>query len=138
MDATTKLRSLIFDRYKSVKEFSEAANVPYTTVHSILQRGVENSSVGNVIKLCRALEISVDDLLKPEDTYYVNPDTAQIAEKAFSSDRLLMSANKNLSPESAKAITDMVNLLIKIENPHLEDWPDEEFPDDHNQDTWDE
>ena len=46
-----ELRELIVSKYKSVKAFSEEANLPYTTVDSILKRGVERANVKNSIKL---------------------------------------------------------------------------------------
>ncbi len=57
-----KLKKLILSRHKSVLEFATMAGIPYSTVRSILERGVDNSSVINVIKICNALSISVDAL----------------------------------------------------------------------------
>ena len=64
MDSTIeeKLKSLILSRYKSVREFTTMADIPYSTVRSILERGVDNSSVINVIKMCDVLNINVDAL----------------------------------------------------------------------------
>ena len=36
--------------------------MPYSTFDGILKRGIDNSSVVNVIKVCQALEISADAL----------------------------------------------------------------------------
>lgn len=58
-----KLKDLIIERYGSVRQFSFSINIPYTTVDSILKRGIDNSNVGNVIKMCKALNISIDNLL---------------------------------------------------------------------------
>lgn len=58
-----KLKNLIIDKYGSVRQFSFKINIPYTTVDSILKRGIDNSNVGNVIKMCKALDISIDNLL---------------------------------------------------------------------------
>lgn len=57
-----ELRELIVSKYKSVKAFSEEANLPYTTVDSILKRGVERANVKSIIKLCQALHIDTDAL----------------------------------------------------------------------------
>lgn len=59
-----KLRELIIDRYGTVKNFSEKNNLKYSTVTTILTRGVLNANVKNVIEVCRALDISVDALAK--------------------------------------------------------------------------
>lgn len=42
--------------------FANATGVPYTTVDSMLKRGVMNAGVGKVIKICRGLGISADGL----------------------------------------------------------------------------
>lgn len=62
MTTEEKLKALIMDRYRSIREFTHFADIPYTTMKSILERGIGNSSVNNVIKICRALHISVDEL----------------------------------------------------------------------------
>lgn len=78
MTTEDKLRSFILSRYKSIREFTIAADVPYTTMKSILDRGIGNSSVNNVIKICKALNISADALANGEivSRFEVNPATA--------------------------------------------------------------
>ena len=67
-----KLKALIIEKYGSVKEFSLAAGLPYTTLDSILKRGVEKANVLNIIKLCNVLNLDVDALaagyLKPKQS----------------------------------------------------------------------
>ena len=62
MTTEKKVKDLILKRYHSIREFSIATDIPYTTLDSILKRGIGNSSVTNVIKICKALGISVDAL----------------------------------------------------------------------------
>lgn len=57
-----KIKDLILSRYKSLREFSIEYDIPYTTLKSMLVRGIGNSSVTNVIKLCKSLSISADSL----------------------------------------------------------------------------
>lgn len=73
MTIEEKLKDLILNRYKSVLEFSNTADIPYTTVKSILSRGVGNASVNNIVKICKTLNISVDALAdgKIQDKYYI-------------------------------------------------------------------
>ena len=61
-----KLKELILKRYNSIREFSIAIEMPYTTIDSIFRRGVDNSSVSNVIKICKSLGISTDALADGE------------------------------------------------------------------------
>lgn len=58
-----KLKRLIIEKFGSVRQFSFSIGIPYTTIDSILKRGIDNSNVGNVIKICKALDISIDNLL---------------------------------------------------------------------------
>ena len=58
-----KLKEMIIDKFGSIRQFSLKIDIPYTTVDSILKRGIDNSNVGNVIKMCKALNISIDNLL---------------------------------------------------------------------------
>lgn len=57
-----KLREYILSNYKSIREFVKVAGLPYTTMDGILKRGIANASIGNVLKICKALQISADEL----------------------------------------------------------------------------
>ena len=57
-----KLKELILNRYNSIREFTIAIDMPYSTLDSIFKRGIGNSSVTNIIKVCKALNISADAL----------------------------------------------------------------------------
>jgi hypothetical protein len=58
-----KIKEMIIEKYGSVRQFSIKINIPYTTVDSILKRGIDNSNVENIIRICNSLNISIDDLL---------------------------------------------------------------------------
>lgn len=62
MTIEEKLRELILSRYKSLRDFVQHADMSYSTVDSILRRGIANSSLTNIFKLCKALNISADEL----------------------------------------------------------------------------
>ena len=49
----SKIKELIISRYGSLKKFSEKINMPWTTLESILQRGIANSNITNVLKITR-------------------------------------------------------------------------------------
>lgn len=66
MSTEDKLQELILKRYNSVREFTIEIDMPYTTMHSIFRRGIGNSSVANIIKICKALSISADALADGE------------------------------------------------------------------------
>ena len=59
-----KIKELIIEKYGSVRQFALKIDVPYTTIDSILKRGIDNSNVSNVIKMCKALNISIDKTIE--------------------------------------------------------------------------
>ena len=62
-----KLKEKIIEKYGSVRQFALKVNIPYTTIDTILKRGINNSNVSNVIKICKELNISVDKLVDSKE-----------------------------------------------------------------------
>lgn len=62
MTIEDELKNLILSKYKSIREFCFDIGMPYTTIDSILRRGIENAGVGKIIKICRHFNISTDEL----------------------------------------------------------------------------
>ncbi|HEP1479204.1 TPA: XRE family transcriptional regulator [Streptococcus pyogenes] len=67
------LKQLILSRYSSVKSFAEDNDMPYSTVRSILERGIMNANVENAIKICSALGIRPEIFSPLLDTNKENP-----------------------------------------------------------------
>lgn len=59
----SNLKEIIIDKYGSMKKFSEAIDMPWTTLDSILKRGVANSNISNVLKITKELEIDAEQLI---------------------------------------------------------------------------
>lgn len=57
MNRELKLRNLILDRYTSLRQFANDADIPYSTLMTLLSRGVGGASFDIVIRICRILEI---------------------------------------------------------------------------------
>lgn len=57
MNRELKLRNLILDRYTSLRQFANEADIPYSTLMTLLSRGVGGASFDIVIRICRILEI---------------------------------------------------------------------------------
>ena len=57
------LKALIIDKYGSLKKFSDTINMPWTTLDSILKRGVANSNITNVLKITRELGVDSEKLV---------------------------------------------------------------------------
>lgn len=62
MTIEEELKKLIIDRYGTLKNFVDQTTLKYSTVDSILKRGIRNSNVQNIIEICNTLSISVDEL----------------------------------------------------------------------------
>ncbi|MEK3791045.1 helix-turn-helix transcriptional regulator [Paenibacillus sp. FSL R7-0204] len=62
MQRAEVLKRLIEETGLNTKAFSEKAGIPYTTLRSILMRGVGGASVDNVLKVCRALGITAEEM----------------------------------------------------------------------------
>ena len=77
------LKNAMEAQYGNVKAFSEAVGIPYSTVRSILERGVRKANVGNVLAICEKLGIpaavleSVENkrMIIDEDRTYVDNTT---------------------------------------------------------------
>lgn len=57
-----RLKEIIIERYGSLKKFCEKINMPWTTLDSILKRGVANSNITNVMKITKELQIDTESL----------------------------------------------------------------------------
>ena len=58
------LRNRVLDRYTSLRQFAQAADIPYSTLMTILSRGVGGASFDAVMQICKALELEPDVLEK--------------------------------------------------------------------------
>lgn len=65
----TELKNIILSKYKSLLSFTKTINLPYSTLDSVFKRGVNNTSVTTIIKICKALGISADKLAQGEIVY---------------------------------------------------------------------
>ena len=54
----TALRNLILDRCGSLRQFAAEAGIPYSTLMTLLSRGVGGASFDIVIRICKMLEIN--------------------------------------------------------------------------------
>ncbi|CAH1224671.1 hypothetical protein PAECIP111892_05502 [Paenibacillus auburnensis] len=75
------LKKLIEETGLNTKAFAEKAGIPYTTLRSMLMRGVGGASVDNVIKVCRALGITTEEMdrlaFRPEEATSLHQDFSE-------------------------------------------------------------
>ena len=57
MNRELLLRNLILDRYTSLRQFAIHADIPYSTLMTLLSRDIGGASFDVVIKICKALQI---------------------------------------------------------------------------------
>lgn len=57
MTREQRLRNAILDCYASLRQFAIAADIPYSTLMTILTRGVGGASFDAVIAICKALDL---------------------------------------------------------------------------------
>ena len=56
------IRSLIKSSGCNLKEFAAQIHMPYTTLLSILNGSIGGAAMDNVLKICRALDMTVEEL----------------------------------------------------------------------------
>lgn len=57
------LKDMIASKYGSMKRFAESIDMPWTTLDSILKRGVANSNISNVLKITKELNLDAESLV---------------------------------------------------------------------------
>ena len=62
MSIEHELKTLILEKYKSIRAFSINLELPNSTMDTILKRGISGTAISTVIKICNALEIDVNSL----------------------------------------------------------------------------
>ena len=62
MTIENKLKEMIIARYGTVVNFTTQAGLPNSTLASIMNRGVNNASIQNIVIICKMLGISADAL----------------------------------------------------------------------------
>lgn len=65
-DLEKKIKEMIISTYGSLSKFAEKVEMPWTTLDSVLKRGINKSNISNVIKICNGLNISADKLAEGE------------------------------------------------------------------------
>lgn len=64
MTTEEQIKHLIIGRYGSVLKYSKEANIPYSTLASMFERGIRQTSTNTFFRLCQTLNLSMEDLAK--------------------------------------------------------------------------
>ena len=112
MTIEEKLKELIIERYDTVINFSKYVGIPNSSIAGILKRGVNNSTVDNIIKICNELHISADALA---DGKIVPTSQAKETEKTldqFVADMKREIANKSITYNNKKLDSSEILVLL--------------------------
>ncbi|HFN8335853.1 TPA: XRE family transcriptional regulator [Staphylococcus aureus] len=102
MDKEKHLKHLMEMKSGSVKAFSEDIGLAYTTVRSILERGVFNAKVENIIKICKGLNIKPENIMDLNDTIISESITTLIKLTPPRQNNVLNYANSQLDEQNSK------------------------------------
>ncbi|WP_185776127.1 XRE family transcriptional regulator [Streptococcus oralis] len=118
----------MLSHYSSVKSFAEENGMPYSTVRSILERGIMDANVENAIKICSALDIRPEIFSYFLETSKGEPEILPIYNKleeqrqekvlSYAKDQLEEQENSNIisifnkSQDDEDYITDYVEGLV--------------------------
>lgn len=61
MDKTQTLKNEILAQYKSVRQFALELEIPYSTLVTALDRGIDGMAYGTVIRMCDRLHLNPVD-----------------------------------------------------------------------------
>ena len=62
MNIEEQLKQIILERYKSVRAFAQTFDIPYSTLDSVLKRGIQNAGIGTIIKIFDALDLDIESI----------------------------------------------------------------------------
>lgn len=95
MSLEDKLKEYIIQHHKSIRSFSETANIPYSTLNSLFIRGIFGGSLSNVTKICNALNIDIDALAR-EEIVIINKQETSITNNLTSDEEAILSLYRQL------------------------------------------
>ena len=115
MTIEDKLKSYILARYKSVREFSIEADIPQSTIASIFSRGLDGAKISSVIKLCKALNLSVDALAdgKLVEKIHVVEDKPVEVKRIIEDTKLKLKSNSHLMIDGKEVDQDSIDSMIE-------------------------
>lgn len=118
------LREYINERYGSVRAFAIQHDIAYTTVVSVLKRGIDNSSITTIVRICDALNISPDELtegriVSKSHMFEIKEDSIEL-DDFISSYKWTLTHNSveynghTLTEQEIKTITTAIDISLEI------------------------
>lgn len=106
MNRSESMKKEILAQYKSVRQFAMEMGIPYSTLVTALERGIDGMAYGTVISMCDKLRIN------PVDFTPMDEDTNSSSRKMLQ-DKVMKSflkLNKQGRERILEAMTDMAQL----------------------------
>ncbi len=100
------LKKEILAQYRSVRQFALEMNIPYSTLVTALERGIEGMAYGTVIKMCDKLSLNPVDFTSLERDA---PLGAQLLENRVMQNYL------KLNQEGRDKILDLMDDFVQID-----------------------
>ncbi|WP_427112394.1 helix-turn-helix domain-containing protein [Megasphaera sueciensis] len=117
MTIEEKLKNLILSKYKSIREFCISVDMPYSTIDSILRRGISKASIANIIKICRHFNISADALADEEIVF----NGLSITSSYSSEEQNIIKKYRVLNEHDKMVVDTIVDQLYDAAKPKEED-----------------
>lgn len=94
------IKATIASNGYTLKDFAKLIQMPYTTLLSILNGSIGGAGLDNVLKICRALNIKIEDLNRITGTN----DTKSQQDESVDIDVRLLEVIRNMPPEKRMAL----------------------------------
>lgn len=128
MTTEEKLKEFILTKYRSLREFTQEIDMPYSTMTTILKKGVSNATVQNIIRICQALDISADELTEGRivTVKQDNSETHKVEDIIYNTvQQLLNSSNLTIDDQPATKedifyIVSMLDASMEIRKKQME------------------
>lgn len=108
MTVEEQLKKLILLKYKSIRVFALDNSIAYSTIDSVFKRGVSSTSITTIQKICKALNISMDDIA---DGNLISD--GKMPEKVSRDEYDLLLRYRALSKHSRCLVSDIINAVEK-------------------------
>lgn len=111
-DTELRLKSMIIEKYGSLKKFCEIIDMPWTTLDSILKRGISNANITNVLKITKELNIDAEKIASG-----IIKDIDDLDSIATSTAYINTGTDEGLTEKDNKDIAkDLENIMNKLAN----------------------
>lgn len=126
MTTEEKLKQLILSQYRSVREFTQKYDIPYSTMATIWKKGIKQTSITTMIKVCQALGISTDELIAGRITFVdEKPEPTKVEDIIVQTKHLLLNTecltlgDKPCDEATLQRLTNYLDVLVDAEKRNL-------------------